>query len=561
MLPIILIMSILCQGHAVDYGTDFVTAFPENLAYYFPVELSLKLKITTFLPTTDVTIIMNGVIINRMIPDIPQVFDVNIPGAEVNQLGVSNNSIRIISDKKITVLSINKRGDSIQTNVVPPTTRLGVEYLVPSPNYTKLAVQLNTYNPSNFIDSTTVPMDFSYRLIIINAEAVENSVTVTQKLPDGDEVTTMKLDPFALTQLPSSSFWFKVSSTAKVAVILTNPCMDTQNCRCNMVAHQLRPTDFLGTEFIFPPINTTVKHLFVTSAKRVDLSSGSETKTVEPGSIGMLPFLPGLDTGNPSLTTSQPASLRVIQPGLIIDLLPKTMFSGCYLVHRTTQTQSLALVIVATGQKNDVRMGPDPLSGVTWNDISNAEYSWALIDLDRCKSCVIWHPTSQIAVYVFETSLTGVRYGGPAISVNDIPDPNGCVVVPIEFELVNITLSWQASRAQCISKGMVLASPNINYTQNKMVAALNNMNAEGVAWLGLRRSLVSSEWYWHSKVDFNFANWDNNQPASGLCVSMRMEPDGNFTWSSVRCCSPMLPLCAREMVIMGTINDLSTYLL
>lgn len=410
----------ILTGHAVDYGTEFVTAFPENLAYYFPAQLILQLKITTFLPNTNVNIIMNGTTLYDMLIDPPQVKMFDIANAEISQFGVSGNSIRICSNNIITVLSYNQRGDSMQSNVVPPTTNLGMVYLVPSPNYTELAVKLNTYNASLFTSSTTAPMDFGYRLLIINADDATNTVTVTQNPPGGQSSDiTFTLGPFALTLLSSNDFWFKVSSTAEVAVILTNPCMDTQNCRCNLVAHQLRPIDFLGTDFLCPVLTGTNQSLFVTSTDSVDLSSGSDSRTVVPGSIGLLPFLPGLDGGMPVLTTSRPASVIVLFPGLIIDLLPNTMFAGCYLVHTTMQFQANALLLVETAQKNDIYMDASPLSGATWNDISGTMYSWALIDLTSCKSCVIWHPTTQIAVYVFEGS--GVKFGGPAISLNDEP--------------------------------------------------------------------------------------------------------------------------------------------
>lgn len=415
---------LILTGHAVDYGVEFVTAFPENLAYYFPAELYHTLKITTFLPDTTIQIFMNGTSVNQSFISIPQVFTVNVSGAEVNQFDVSTKSIRIVSDKNITVLSINKRGDSIQANVVLPTTHLGLEYLVPSHNYTELAVQLNTYNYSVVTDSSIAPMDFSYRLLIINAENVSNSVAVTKKTPEKEESTEIALGPFELTQLPSDAFWFKVSSTAKVAVILTNPCIDTENCRCNLVAHQLRPTTFLGTEFIFPPFDDPVNRLVVTSADSVDLSCGSESKTVAPGSIGLLPYLPALDTGSPSFTTSVPASVRVIHPGIIIDLLPKTLFSSCYLVHTNRQTRAFVILIVETATKDDTHMGIELLSAVisvNWNNMGDTGYSWASVNLNSYRSCIFWHPTSKIAVYVFEYSESLVLYGGPAISVNNEP--------------------------------------------------------------------------------------------------------------------------------------------
>ncbi|XP_027010070.2 uncharacterized protein LOC113647501 [Tachysurus fulvidraco] len=554
MLPIVLIIAILSQGHATDYGTAFVTAFPENLAYYFPSPLVLQLKITTLFPSTVITVKMNNVVILEQTIASQQVSIVNIGSAEVNQFGIRGNTVIVTSSKNITVFSISTRGDSVQTNVVPPTVNLGTEYLVPALNYTDFAVQLNSYNMSGILSSSSDLLDFSYRLIIINAREVVNNIVVTEKLSTGNKETFITLDPFMLTQLSSSAYWYKVTSSVEAAVILTNPCIDSVNCKCNMIAHQLRPTKFMGTEFIYPPFNATRNRLFVTSDQSVDLSCNTETKTVQPGSQDLLPYLPGLVSTNPILTTSKPSSLTVISPGLIVNLISTDMFSGCFLVHSKTTAYSNALVIVETAQQNSLQIGNAAATGTTWEVISGTKYSWDLIPL-TFPSSVIWHPTTPIAVYVFESAGTHFLYGGPAISINDEPDPNGCVLVPMKFDLSNITMSWQSSRAHCRNKGELLVSPNLNYTQNKMAAALNNLNMEGVAWLGLRRNLVTSEWNWSRSVPFDFANWDTNQPAGGLCASIIIEPNGNFTWSTERCCSPMLPLCATDMVILTTFTD------
>lgn len=410
---------LISPGHAVDYGTDFVTAFPENLAYYFPAQLMLRMKITTFLPNTMVTVNMNGTIIYNQTISAVGVIPVDVQNAEIDMLGVSGNSIRITSDKNITVLSYNRRGDSIQANVVPPTTRLGKHYIVPCFNYSELAVNLNSYNFSGSTNPTVGSMDFSMGLLIVNAEAVTNTITVKSAQSSDDYV----LGPYALILLPSSSFCYEVTSTAKAAVIITNPCMDSLNCRCNLVAHQLRPTDFLGTSFIFPLYDSTAKRLFVTSSDSVDLISASQTQSVAPGSTGLLPFLPGQNTGG--LTTTKPASVRVILPGLIIDLLPTTMFAGCFLVQSNDLTKAKVLLIVKTTEKGDVHMDSSAINvgSAGWIDLSDVGYSWAVIPPTSMSqtSCIIWHPTSPIAVYVLETSGSGVTYGGPAISINDEP--------------------------------------------------------------------------------------------------------------------------------------------
>ncbi|KAM9431895.1 uncharacterized protein Hap1MRO34_003030 [Clarias gariepinus] len=430
-----------------------------------------------------------------------------------------------------------------------------MNYLVPSFNYTDLAVRLNTYNVSQFIDTTTVPMDFSFRLIIINAEAVNNTVTVTQTTDGGgttDSVIT--IGPYSLNQLPSSNSYFQVSSTGKVAVILTNPCIDTPNCKCNMVAHQLRPTSLLGDSFLYPYYNATGMGLFVASENNVDITSGSQKSSVSPGSITMLPYFPGLSTGSTILTTSQPASVNVIYPGLIVELLPTTSFAGCFLVHSTATANTMALIIALTSEKDKVQMGTTPLSA-TWNALNDTGYSYTTASITNPSSNFIWHPSSPIGVYIIATSNIAVTFGGPAIVLNDEPDPNGCVVVPIPFALSNNTMSWQASRAYCESQNMVLASPNLEFTQHKIVQSLINMNAAGGVWLGMRRNLTTSDWYWNSGNDITFTDWKDNEPSSGMCVSLTVDKSADFKWSTKRCCTPMQPMCQGKMVILSSITD------
>lgn len=116
-------------------------------------------------------------------------------------------------------------------------------------------------------------------------------------------------------------------------------------------------------------------------------------------------------------------------------------------------------------------------------------------------------------------------------------------------------MSWQEAQDYCSNQGLAMASPNSGYAQKKMAASLSFMNAEGPAWLGLRRSLIDSQWYWYNAGGFSYANWDQNEPTSSLCVSVWMEPGGDFAWNSVRCCSAMQPLCAQKMVIISSVDD------
>lgn len=134
-------------------------------------------------------------------------------------------------------------------------------------------------------------------------------------------------------------------------------------------------------------------------------------------------------------------------------------------------------------------------------------------------------------------------------------DPNGCVVVPIPFALSNNTMSWQASRAYCESQNMVLASPNLEFTQHKMVQSLINTNAAGGVWLGMRRNLTTSDWYWNTGNDITFTDWKDNEPSSGMCVSLTVDKSADFKWSTKRCCTPMQPMCQGNMVILSSITE------
>lgn len=116
-------------------------------------------------------------------------------------------------------------------------------------------------------------------------------------------------------------------------------------------------------------------------------------------------------------------------------------------------------------------------------------------------------------------------------------------------------MSWQEARVYCIQQGLVMASPNINFTQEKLMTSLSLMGVEGGVWLGLRRDLVTSEWYWQKQVSFTYGYWDYNQPSSNLCGSLKMAEGGNYTWSSERCCSPMFPLCAKDMMMISSVSD------
>ncbi|XP_049334992.1 IgGFc-binding protein-like [Astyanax mexicanus] len=566
MFTILLIISVFYQGQAVkDFGKDFVTAFPENIAYYYPSTLFNTLKITALHNNTNFNVIFNGASIETGTLMAGQTKTVYLPDeVEEHQLGLSTKSVRISSDNDVTVFSKSLRGSSIQTNVVQPVTNLGEVYQIPFVNFTELILLLNDYNVSTARKSQTQNYNL-FRVLIINAEDKDNTVKVTNQ-QSGSE-TSFKLSAFQFVQMSGSESAMKISAGAYVSVLLTHPCLDTSFCKCTMVVHQLRPANLLGDHFLVPSFQIgEYSRMFSTSDQSVNFEYGSPpnngSQTLNPGSSDFLSFYQHLTVGFSNITTSQPVSLKLMGVGSLVDLIPVSMFSACYLVHSSSFAVSQALLIVETTQVSETYIDKtNSGSSMTWNAINGTEYSWAVVDLYLLMSQVIWHPSSKMAVYVFERmASTLFDYGGPAISINEEPDPRGCLVSQAMLEVSDQSVSWPASCQYCKLKGGYLASPSWAEAQRYMIQELEEVGATGQAWIGLRRSLLTSEWYWQTGQNFSFSNWASGQPVSpekGMCVFVKLEPNGNYTWNSARCCTSMKPMCFKEPNYLHLINPIS----
>ncbi len=83
----------------------------------------------------------------------------------------------------------------------------------------------------------------------------QNSITIVkQTSTSGVQEETFSIDSYQLVQLQTNGSILKVKSSKEVAVIMTHPCVETENCNCNMVMNQILPTKFHGRSFIVPSI-------------------------------------------------------------------------------------------------------------------------------------------------------------------------------------------------------------------------------------------------------------------------------------------------------------------
>ncbi len=342
---------------------------------------------------------------------------------EESQFMSSNKTFRITSDKNITVLSVSGWEGRFQSHVVQPEQNLGKVYQVPSLNYTKIATSFN-------LTMTSAVRFLPFRLMIINAVDTDNRVTIKRVDERGQsQEDTITLDPYNLYQIQINGSVTQIKANDKVAVILTHPCFDSKNCSCNMVLNQLQPYVSNNNEdrFLVPPIVSAIQ-LLVTTNQPFQVCQGYFTNCTSvwvQNSSDILPLLPNFKNNMSLISTNIQVSLRLISPGLILDLIPISKFSGCYLVDFSS-SRSGVLVIANTSGADAVRMNNQPLPQyIKWNVMNGTEYSWALVEGKRINT--IWHPFARIGVYMIERLESNNTYWSAATVINT--DPGECLVM------------------------------------------------------------------------------------------------------------------------------------
>ncbi|XP_051577153.1 uncharacterized protein LOC127454180 [Myxocyprinus asiaticus] len=570
-LAVLMTICMFSPGLSIDSrGTSFITAFPENVAYYYKKSYN-QLKITSLHEYTEVTVDM-GEIRKKVINERGKTWILNFnKDLEEHRLTSSNMSVRITSDKDITVLSVSGWWGRFQSHVVQPDQNLGTAYQVPALNYTKLVASFSTV-------TNTEARYNSFRLLIINAVNESNTVTFKWVDESGENIeNTTTLEAYNLFQLRSNSEVKEIKATSKVAVLLTHPCVITQQpCSCNMVLNQLRHANMTGNqdgkESFFVPFTFNILQLLLTTNQTVSINNGSEfsVEIKGPNSTDILPSFPNISMGF-VYNIDKPVSLQLISSGLILDLIPKSMFAACFLVHHHP-SGSGALVIANKSEKGDVRINNQPLpSTINWKDMgrTGSQFSWTLVNLTV--SSTIWHRTSKIAVYMIDRWDSDGKmpvYGGSAIIINADPDPNGCMVTPEMYIVGTNEMSWSKSHQYCFNKADQFARLISTENKNKFVTNMtmpSTAKNQGDGWISLRRDLLTTAWYWSSSKDNNKSNvvetfWDKGQPEKpekGMCASVSLVATESFNWKVAHCCSQKKPVCFNQTKYLDNVSDLT----
>lgn len=114
-------------------------------------------------------------------------------------------------------------------------------------------------------------------------------------------------------------------------------------------------------------------------------------------------------------------------------------------------------------------------------------------------------------------------------------------------------MTWPESHQYCLNETYQLFTPDSTDAQAQMVNWLFKHNRYDDVWIGLRRSLLTLDWYWqagHESVhNVSYTKWAHEHPGDpwkAMCASGKLDRNKNFFWKSVACCMKMKPVCYEK---------------
>lgn len=313
---------------------------------------------------------------------------------ELQRSTVANKTLRIDSDKNITVHAIIQKVNSIQTALVVPVDNLGTKYQIPP--VPRIEAISNAQGSESM--ASIIPERGPFKLTVINHETA-NIVTL-----NGAVKQNASLDPYQLAQfwLNESEMAWSVSAEKPVAVLLSHPCAPVANCTCRMQFTPLTPTEGEELKFLVPPL----------LAKGAESESSLLMTNMDEGATNRLAFDPEASS---LVKTSGPAIFY--RPGMLLSLIPIRDFSSCYVLHTIpNMDNNYALLVAPKDETDGVRLGKNPLVDPIWMEMKGTGYSCARIRLNSGKN-VIWHTSSRMAVY-FIGMKGNSFFGNPASSIS-----------------------------------------------------------------------------------------------------------------------------------------------
>lgn len=124
-------------------------------------------------------------------------------------------------------------------------------------------------------------------------------------------------------------------------------------------------------------------------------------------------------------------------------------------------------------------------------------------------------------------------------------------MTPEVLEIGHEDKEWAESLEFCRDNGTKLISLDTAEFQQHFATKLKLILKKGVkkAWIGLRRSSLTGEWYWLNKAAVGATNWAKGEPGTsrdGQCAMMSLDSKDDFGWRDEDCCTDAPPICYKE---------------
>lgn len=361
--------------------------FPENIAYYHPIQPQNKIRITAFYNNTVVNIKQ------YMYDSVNKSLNAGESGEyildarlELTKSNISNTTLQVTSNRDISVYAVSYRNNSVQTALVLPTDKLGTSYVIPPipniPGTTDVNVTIYVTERAPF------------RLILVNG-GQQNTVTVEGK---ASQVVQLQPNQAAQVWLQQQDELQSVSATQPVAALFGHSCSMRENCTCGLLYTMLPPTQAGSQRFLIPPV--------------VILSADS-TSLLLSDQKSIVPFNPD----SPQIESA--SSVLLYRPGLLLPLIAESDFASCFVVNSLTDMQTYAVILVNKDYSGGVNFGSSPGVGLQWHTLKGTDYVWTQMEI-TLDSINIWHSSYTMAVYFGGTKQSAL-FGNPAAIVSRSP--------------------------------------------------------------------------------------------------------------------------------------------
>ncbi|KAM8869234.1 IgGFc-binding protein-like isoform 2-T2 [Spinachia spinachia] len=498
-------------------GLEFVLAFPENIAYYYPSPPTNMVQITGLQNSTNVTIDQQGFSTSNHMLSAGQSTDLILDARlEFQRCSSPKRIVRINSNSPVLVNAIYLKNNSVQTALVLPTNRLATEYFVP---------------PVPDIEGTTLSLDIftlnvtersPFQLTIINGKH-QNTINLT----GGD--TSVSLEPHQVYQtwVHKGDALRSLKANQPIAVLFGHTCAIRINCTCGHLMASLPPATDDLQKFYIPSglLGGTKGSVLVSNRDKSEIKAFTADW----------------------LLVETAGTVILYRPGLLLTLIPEKDFAGCYMVNAIPDAQCFFHVVVHKDHSDGVHVGSLLLENPKWEAINGTDYISAIVPLEQNK--IVWHSSSPMAVY-FVGEKKGAWFGNPAA----VLDSRGCALSPDVVEIGEVATGWRESLKYCRDQNLRLASLPGDHHQRiiheKIIRATNG--SLGEVWIGMRRSSQSGEWYWLNGAPVADTNWGEGEPRAvgeGQCAMMSLKINKSFGWSNRPCCEAARPFCYREPVL------------